>query len=657
MSTSDRIKRLSEEARLFLSEQLGIRKNHNQLIAFYSTANNDIASLNGALKETVEETLPANYHPQRYIALPEIPRLFNGKIDIEQLIHLHATSTTADKPDSSGIDASVTADKPTELLIEILKNLLGIDDVLPEDNFFEIGGDSITAIRLVSRAREMGIDLNVAAVASANDIASLAATGEFEQPHAVNAVSPFGTAPLTPIQTWFFSTNHPGANQWNISGRYRLQSTVSEQQIRQAINECLQHHKELAVQFHCDDRERYCVYPDEPVPDDLVHGMSIGSITNDSEPAPSALEALTRLARGFDFKTGWLVRFLLLYNDDGQAVQLMWVAHHLVIDHFSVNLLLREIELTVKKQKRQTDRLQHSMRSWAINCDKASNALDESTLLEQYRNHQKCSAQSPVHSTQMATESDVINIGCLLDSDTTSKLLALSSGIQLSMFEVITAAVAFAWKATFDRDTLPIDIEGHGRDMLGDDTDYSNLVGWFSSFQPADITLAELAGHFDTAFCLSVAKILRDERALNKDYFLFAVSAETHYPLLHNNGRVLINYLGLQSGVGDDSAFAPLPLTTRDLRHPGNFREHNVELNAGINAESQLMLDWVISSTVLDNNTLNSFTACCKDALCALAAQPVTDIAVDSNSLLSERFQDSDMNPEDLEDFLSSFES
>ncbi|MFT4726353.1 MAG: aryl carrier-like protein [Granulosicoccus sp.] len=57
----------------------------------------------------------------------------------------------------------------------MLSELLGMDDVRSSDNFFEIGGDSITAIQFISRIRAAGLKLDIEAVVKGNSISEIAA--------------------------------------------------------------------------------------------------------------------------------------------------------------------------------------------------------------------------------------------------------------------------------------------------------------------------------------------------------------------------------------------------------------------------------------------------------------------------------------------------
>jgi amino acid adenylation domain-containing protein len=105
------------------------------------------ASLHAAL----EETLPDYMIPRHYVTIDEIPLSANAKVDLSRL----PAPWTSAAPD----EAAAPADDLERRLLEIWCETLGRDDFGIADNLFELGGDSLHAVRILGRVRdEFGIE-------------------------------------------------------------------------------------------------------------------------------------------------------------------------------------------------------------------------------------------------------------------------------------------------------------------------------------------------------------------------------------------------------------------------------------------------------------------------------------------------------------------
>lgn len=123
------------------------------------------------LKEYCANRLTAQQSPARFIALNKFPNLPNGKLALSKL-PLPTQATRATDNEQEGESESAMQ------LASILGEILGMSDVRTSDNFFEIGGDSITAIQFISRARDAGIQIEVAAISQSSTIAVMANTSK-----------------------------------------------------------------------------------------------------------------------------------------------------------------------------------------------------------------------------------------------------------------------------------------------------------------------------------------------------------------------------------------------------------------------------------------------------------------------------------------------
>ncbi|MGW3418207.1 non-ribosomal peptide synthetase [Streptomyces phaeochromogenes] len=95
-----------------------------------------------AVRDHAERALPAWMRPAAYTVLPELPVTAHGKVDRAALPRPEFRITTVDRPPTGPIQ---------ELVAEVWQEVLGLDRVGAEDDFFRIGGHSLLATRVLSR--------------------------------------------------------------------------------------------------------------------------------------------------------------------------------------------------------------------------------------------------------------------------------------------------------------------------------------------------------------------------------------------------------------------------------------------------------------------------------------------------------------------------
>ncbi|QUH28820.1 non-ribosomal peptide synthetase [Vallitalea guaymasensis] len=106
------------------------------------------------LKEFLSKTLPAYMIPAYFVQLENMPLNANGKIDKKALLKL------SDKVNEDTI-LEEARNELEEELVKIWKEILGISSIGINEDFFELGGDSLKAIRLVLKCEQIGLSLKI----------------------------------------------------------------------------------------------------------------------------------------------------------------------------------------------------------------------------------------------------------------------------------------------------------------------------------------------------------------------------------------------------------------------------------------------------------------------------------------------------------------
>lgn len=163
------VARVAVLKRKALAEEGGGRE---LLIAFIeplSMTEIEINSLSRSIKEQIQKTLPSWLHPNRLEFLEALPHTVTGKIDLALL----ATMPLSAGDESSAWDQELSTIE--EKALQVILSVLKLDFVSPEDNFFDLGGDSFSALELSLLAGDNGLSISPAAVYQNPRIADLLA--------------------------------------------------------------------------------------------------------------------------------------------------------------------------------------------------------------------------------------------------------------------------------------------------------------------------------------------------------------------------------------------------------------------------------------------------------------------------------------------------
>ncbi len=174
MTLHERLASLPPAARQRLATQLGVRtaapaSGSATLVAYYVARDGaDIPT--DELRQFLGSSLPAHLVPNLFHRIEQVPRTVHGKVD---------TSALPDPVATPALRAQESGSTPSEVeeqLLTIWKLVLGVKRLDRRDSFFELGGDSLLAIRLLGQIRDRwSIDLSMADLFDAPTVAGAAA--------------------------------------------------------------------------------------------------------------------------------------------------------------------------------------------------------------------------------------------------------------------------------------------------------------------------------------------------------------------------------------------------------------------------------------------------------------------------------------------------
>ncbi|MGM3309125.1 condensation domain-containing protein, partial [Anabaena sp. WFMT] len=296
------------------------------------------------LRQFLELQLPDYMIPNVFVTLEALPLTPNGKVDRQALpapdpIQL---SQKADfVPPSSPVE---------EILAGIWADVLGLEKVGVHNNFFQLGGHSLIATRVISRIRQVFSQelplrrlFETPTVAQlAKDIETAAKVGSKLQIPPIKRHSWKKELPLSFAQQrlWFLDQLEPDSPFYNIPMAVRLQGQLHHDALEQSFHTIVQRHKALQTNFQTVAGQPTAVIS----PTKLINLpiLDLSALPTQQRETEIKQLVLAEAQSPFDLNNDLLLRVKLLHIGEQEYILLLTM-HHIISDGWSIGVVVREV--------------------------------------------------------------------------------------------------------------------------------------------------------------------------------------------------------------------------------------------------------------------------------------------------------------------------
>ncbi|MEU9560366.1 amino acid adenylation domain-containing protein [Streptomyces fumanus] len=456
-----------------------------------TTGGEPLDALRTELREHVAAALPEYMVPAAVMPLDHLPVTVNGKVDRAAL----------PAPDFGGLVSAREPRTDTEAaLCALFAEVLGLERVGVEDDFFTLGGDSIMSMQLASRARRAGWVLTPRQVFEEKTPERLAlvvaaAGGGADAPEDIGV----GEVPWTPVMR-ALGARSAGARfaQWTVVGAPAGLGTGT---LAAGLGAVVEAHDMLRARVVAGEggpvltvRERGAVDAGA-----LVSRVDAGGVPEESldqVAGDAAREAVELLDPG----AGVVVRAVWLDAGPGRVGRVVLVVHHLAVDGVSWRVLLPDLqaacEAVAAGRRPELDPVGTSFRRWANLLAEQARGSERRAELDAWtdllRHGEPTLGRRPLDPAR-DTAGTLRRRSWTVPADRSATLTGATTALfHCGVHEVLLATLAGAvahWRPGTATDVL-VDVEGHGREPM-EGVDLSRTVGWFTSSHPVRLSTGD----------------------------------------------------------------------------------------------------------------------------------------------------------------------
>lgn len=546
----------------------------------------DVLKKISAAKERLSSLVPSYMVPALWVAVTRIPALASSKLDRKQVVAWLEQMSEDTYRKILEIENLMEPDMPTTDVVrrmqEIWARVLNVplSRVNPNKSWLcksspelivsipanitkALGGDSISAMKLLAQCRKEGISLTLNQVLRSRSLAHLAEsvgdtiafeTGEDKTD------KPFA---LSPIQRFYFQAIGDEKNShFNQSFTLRLTRKIDDSALKNALDAIIQCHAMLRARFLKDATGQWT----QTIPSNVPSAYAFE--TRDNVQLADLPETISATQKSLNIMNGPVFAAVLFNMVNGEQV-IFATAHHLVVDVVSWRMILEDLEESLTTgpstklskgisfaswNEKQISHTQETLQIGAI--EKQKFLAEPADLafwgLDQRRN----------------VYGDVDRDTFVIDEATSALALDNHGSLRTDAVDVFVAAIAHSFSRVFiTRKTPTIFNETHGREPWNSsNVDLSRTVGWFTTMYPVHVPISE--DEDDVVQTIRQVKDIRRKVTDNgRPYFAHRFLTEQGRSQFsqHQPMEILFNYLGkMQQLEADDALFQPMQFSEDD---------------------------------------------------------------------------------------------
>lgn len=444
--------------------------NGEKFIAAYVVRNNPEQKDFYDLKIAIRSTLPEYMVPAAFMQIESIPVTKNGKLDKRALPQIERVSQRE-------YVEPVTPEQ--KMLAKILSEILGVQKVGLTDDFYELGGDSIKAIRVVSKLREVGYKLDVKEIMQERTLEGMVTfLGQVEE-NVYEQGEVIGEVFITPIVQEFHQWNMNKREHFNQCIMLKADGAFKREALLKALEAVWKHHDMLRSVLR--DGKQHILSSDEIQCELAVYDFKELTMEQAREVVK---EQCNQIQRSFVLDKGPLMK-TALYQVDGEE-HLFICIHHLTIDGVSWRVLLEDLMSAYGQYTMsQTIELPRKTASYQLWAEALHEFAGKENIRVEIPYWNKVKEQIGKYEFKTVQQKQYQTKEILFTKEETDVLLHEAiTAYNMDIKDLLMTSLSRTIHKVFGKEKLIVLMEGHGREEIHKKMYIDRTVGWFTSIYP-----------------------------------------------------------------------------------------------------------------------------------------------------------------------------
>ena len=561
------------------------------------------------LRGYLSKKLPDYMIPAYFMQIEKMPLTLNGKLDRKAL-------PEPDGKINTGVEYAAPKNEIEKKLVKVWTEVLSVEKIGIDDDFFTLGGDSIKAIQVCARLSRYNLKITVSELFANLTIRELSLNANQENKQ-INQTAIEGKVELTAIQRWFFKQEFTNMHHWNQSFMMYSKEGFNEKIINKVFSKIVKHHDALRIVIK-EEGDKIIQY--NKGTEDKLFDLSVMDLSNKESYQVEIEKEAIKIQSSIDLFDGPLVKLGLFKTKDGD--HLLIAIHHLVVDGISWRVLFEDISTgyrqAINKEEIELPSKTHSFKEWSeniINYAKSSKLLEEIKYWSKIEN----TKVGEICKDYEITNNKVYNSNSIemkISKENTKNLIKdTKKAYNTEINDILLASLGLAIKNWTGENKVLVNLEGHGREEIMPNMNITRTVGWFTSAYPVilDCEKSDDIGYYIKLVKDDLRKI--PSRGVGYNILKYITPKEYINDLEFKlKPHISFNYLGQFDNDINQGVFNMSSISTGDSISKESERLYDININ-GMVVNEELSLNFEYNKDEYDKSTIIEFVKNYKEAL------------------------------------------